>query len=436
MPTDIQEAVTNALTYKQLHNRYVNAIKRLSWVNVNPHTANILDTKDVQHAPSRVSWRHLSIKRGHMIMILQMAGIDESLNYNGHTWTADDLNKVLSPWLSKAKNKDRLFKYSNITVTSNALKNPCQWLNTHLRSLGIPVVSNKKRVKGKPINVYSVDVDALAGVRSLVDMRTRGIESSVDESMIIDVKLLNKSVTNFIKEINKGVIKSGFKDRYYRLDQQCEKSGQKDLRNTLAQAFIQIIEQFDITEDELPLPGVIYKALNKNVTNFIQEINKGVIKSEFKDHYYTLNLQCEKLGQEDLRDALSQAFAQIVDQYDILESDPPLPSVIYKSVGKGGSPSSDPSLEKTPANNTDYSVPTVGLESLYRGGEEESPILFSTAHDFSIEIVKQAYSVARFAVDVYKLSVDKVREFMDKEGLDVFTGDVKAWAGTLREVLV
>lgn len=258
-PTNLKEAVTSALTFSQAKNRYVNGIKRLAWVNVNEQTAKALDTKDIQHSGSRVSWRHISIRRMHMIKLLRIAGIDDQLNYNGRKWTSAQLNAELGPWLRQKKNQERLYKYSNITVTANTIENPSKWLNNHLRSFGVPIISGKTRTKGKAVNCYGIDTDAWEGVKSLVAMRTRGIESSVQNDDFIDIELLQRSVYKFIDVINEGVFKSGFNIQYKKLDEQCALTGQLELRDLLAQTYAQIEQQSD------PLrPAVLYKSIGQS----------------------------------------------------------------------------------------------------------------------------------------------------------------------------
>lgn len=357
-PESLKEAVTCALTYHQERNRYVNAIKRLTWVNVTPETAKALDSKDVQHAESRVSWRHLSIKRSHMIKLLRTAGINERLIYNGKQWTAEDLNKELGPWLKQKKNKDRLFKYSNITVTPNTLENPCQWLNNHLRSFGVPVASGKRRINGKAVNVYFVDTNAWEGVCALVAMRTRGIEASMQDNDNVDVEVLTRSVNKFIESINEGDFKPGWNILFSKFDKQCVLAGQTDLRDELAQAFAQISDRFD-----------------------------------------------------------DQATAK---------NDPPSPSVLYKSTGQGGS--------LPPATNTSCDAGFAYIE-----GREEDPqiqVQIPATHTLSAKHREVVQQVANIAVNKHKLPVDDVVALMQREGLEVFSDNPEAWAGTIRNILV
>lgn len=367
-PESLKEAVTCSLTYNQERNRYVNSIKRLTWVNVTLETAKALDSKDVQHAESRVSWRHLSIRRAHMIKLLRIAGIDEQLNYNGKAWTAEELNKELGPWLKQKKNKDRLFKYSNITVTPNTLDNPCQWLNNHLRSFAVPVIQKgKRRVKGKAVNTYCVDQDAWNGVRALVAMRTRGIENKISEE-IIDVKVLTKSVDAFIKTINE-------------------------------------------------------------FTTASRKGKKATFRPGWNVLFSKLEKQCIFTGQDELRDQLLQAFTQISDRFDdqaTAKNDPPSPTVLYKSIGQGGS--------LPLATNTSCDTGFAYIE-----GREEDPqiqVQIPATHTLSAKHRKVVQQVANIAVNKHKLPVDDVVALMQSEGLDVFSDNPEAWAGTIRDILV
>ncbi|WP_265572554.1 hypothetical protein, partial [Vibrio parahaemolyticus] len=49
------------------------------------------------------------------------------------------------------------------------------------------------------------------------------------------------------------------------------------------------------------------------------------------------------------------------------------------------------------------------------------------------EVVQQ---VANIAVNKHKLPVDDVVALMQREGLDVFSDNPEAWAGTIRDILV
>ncbi len=249
MPENKRDAVLTALTYKQSKQRFVDSIKKLSWVNVDAHSAQAFDMKDVQHAESRVSWRHLSIKRAHLIKLLQVAGIDEQLNYNGKQWTADELRPALYEWLRKQSTKDRLFKYSGISVSANTLANPVQWFNNHLRSFGVPVESRKKRIgSGKTVNSYFVHLPEWEAVKTLVSLRSQGIEESLTENIVWDeqaLKALREGVENFIKVLSdkKSKFKPGYKVQFDKWITKCNTAGELDLRDNLEVAFAPFMQE-------------------------------------------------------------------------------------------------------------------------------------------------------------------------------------------------
>lgn len=250
IPNNTRNAVISALTHKQLKNRYVDSIKKLAWVNVNEHSAKKFDLKDVQHAESRVSWRHLSIRRSHMIKMLSIAGIDEQLNYNGKTWCKELLAGDLAAWLRTKKAKDRLYKYSGITVSENTLSNPVQWLNNHLSSFGVPLISSKKRIKGgQAINVYSVDTEAWDVVKTLVELRTQGIEESLQESEPEDLTSLAKNVDNFIQQVATALETNKYKADWHvlfsKLEAKCEQLGDEELLDRLLQTWSQIADRYE-----------------------------------------------------------------------------------------------------------------------------------------------------------------------------------------------
>jgi hypothetical protein len=358
-PQSINNAVASALTYKQTKNRFVNNLKNLAWINVTPNTAKALDLKDVEHAESRVSWRHISIRRSHMIKFLQAAGIDEDLNYNGKQWTAEDLNKIIGPWLRQKRTQDNLFKYSGVTVTANALENPCQWFNNRLKSYAIPLQANKKRDRnGKAINVYSVDFEAFDGIKALVAMRTRGIEEALTENGdAINVEALTNSVTSFIDKIEAGDIKAGY--------------------------------------------SVLFSKLNK---------------------------RCALAGQAELGDKLTHAFAKIAHLFDdkhIEKTDPPLPVVISKQIGQGGSNkiAIDP-YESTMVSNIE------GEERL-----KEPQRFHHLSQTLTPEHLAFIETVADIAINKYKLEPGAVIDVMIHEGIEVFKGDIAAWASTVRDII-
>ena len=265
MPANNYEAALTALTFKQHKNRFVDAIKKLAWVNVDVHSAQAFDMKDVQHAESRVSWRHLSIKRAHLIKLLQVAGIDEQLNYNGKEWTAEELRPALFEWLKKKSTKDRLFKYSGISVSANTLSNPVQWFNNHLRSFGVPVESRKKHIgKGQYVNAYFVHKPEWEAVKTLVSLRSQGIEESLQSSELLDVEVIDRQVTAFIKELATTKFKPGYKVRYDKLDEHCRLTGLTDLRDELAAAFAPYLNEIkDQNDGKYDPPSPLF--INNNI---------------------------------------------------------------------------------------------------------------------------------------------------------------------------
>ncbi|EDL67446.1 primase C 2 (PriCT-2) family [Vibrio campbellii HY01] len=246
LPESKRNAIITALTYKQNKSRFVDAIKKLGWVNVCKDTAHALDRKDVNHAESRVSWRHLSIKRGHLVKLLQVAGIDEQLNYNGKEWTADELRPALYDWLRKKSTQDRLYKYSGITVSEKTLQEPVQWFNNHLRSFGVPIESRKKRINNrKAVNAYFVHLPEWEAVKTLVALRTQGIEESLQDSESLDVDTIQRQVAAFINDLSETAFKPGYKVRFDKLDEQCRLTGLTDLRDEMAAAFAPFMQEID-----------------------------------------------------------------------------------------------------------------------------------------------------------------------------------------------
>lgn len=204
-PLNDRDLIINALTFKQGKERFINKIKKLSLITLNAETAKALDRREVnQQDKSRVNWRHQSVKRQHLSRILLSAGIDESLNYNGKTWNISDIKGQLTNWLKKPSTRDSLYKYSDVMVTDKTLEKPVQWLNNFLRSVGIPVKTvGKKRVAGKPINIYAVDGEALEAVKTLVLLRTRGIEQNMaerdtEQEQHVNTYLLQQEIAEFM----------------------------------------------------------------------------------------------------------------------------------------------------------------------------------------------------------------------------------------------
>ncbi|MBD1559529.1 DNA primase [Vibrio sp. S9_S30] len=358
MPENKRDAVLTALTYKQSKQRFVDSIKKLSWVNVDAHSAQAFDMKDVQHAESRVSWRHLSIKRAHLIKLLQVAGIDEQLNYNGKQWTADELRPSLYEWLRKQSTKDRLFKYSGISVSANTLTNPVQWFNNHLRSFGVPVESRKKRLdSGKTVNSYFVHLPEWEAVKTLVSLRSQGIEESLQDAETLDIDTIQRQVASFINELSTSEFKQGYKVRFDKLDEQCCLTGLLDLRDDLAAAF----------------------------APFVQEV---------KD--------------------------QVVPKYD-----PPSPLFINNKTAQGGSPIQAKDISSD------------GALAYIEGGEERPSLEFQekATYNLSNDQRNVVNEIGNIAINQLGLSPFDVAITMLSFGLDNFTGNAEAWAGTVKQAI-
>lgn len=358
MPENNRNAILTALTYKQSKQRFADSIKKLSWVNVDAHSAQAFDMKDVQHAESRVSWRHLSIKRAHLIKLLQVAGIDEQLNYNGKQWTADELRPALYEWLRKQSTKDRLFKYSGISVSANTLANPVQWFNNHLRSFGVPVESRKKHLgKGKYVNSYFVHQPEWEAVKTLVSLRSQGIEESLQDAETLDIDTIQRQVASFIHELSTTEFKQGYKVRFDKLDEQCRLTGLVDLQDDLAAAF----------------------------APFMQEV---------KD--------------------------QVAPKYD-----PPSPLFINNKTAQGGSPIQAQDISSD------------GALAYVEGGEERPSLELpeKATRNLSKSNLVVVNEILDIAVNELELNPGKVIKLMLEEGLECFSDNSRAWAGTIKSVL-
>ncbi len=252
MPVTELEMVINALTFKQSKNRFVSSLKRLSLAALSADTARALDHREInQVEKSRANWRHQSIKRAHLIKILKSAGLDEQLNYNGKEWSRATIQNQLLNWLRKPKTQDSLYKYSGVTVTSNTLKNPVQWINNFLRSAGIPIKSlGKRRINDEAVNVYGIDEQALSAVRTLVNLRVRGIENHMAEreeqhASEMSRTWLMQEVTEFINNINDGMSDERHHGRVARLMEQVSVLRNPEIvREHLQKAYAKIAPHF------------------------------------------------------------------------------------------------------------------------------------------------------------------------------------------------
>ena len=175
-PASRRELIINALGFGQQQERLVSRIKKLAIAAMPAELVKALDLKDRKFAQSRANLQHYAKKRHHMQCILAAVGIDEQLNYDGRTWNAMQITKDLRGWM--IRNREALYKYSDVSLTDTAIEEPLQWLHGFLRGLAIDVVSHgQKRVKGQRVHVYGIDGDSLSSVRILTGLRVSGIQA-------------------------------------------------------------------------------------------------------------------------------------------------------------------------------------------------------------------------------------------------------------------
>ncbi|WP_202967142.1 plasmid replication protein, CyRepA1 family [Candidatus Williamhamiltonella defendens] len=169
----------NQLTLGEVTDGTVSSIKKLSISALSVEAARQLDIRNRKFATSRVYLKHYSKRKQHQSQILSAAGLDDELNYHGRVWTSKEA-QTLRKWL--LRNREEVFKYSGITVTFNALKNPVRWFNDFLRSRGLTVNSKQVRDGDNRVWVYSLDEGQLEFVRKLALLRNQGIEQHLNEA--------------------------------------------------------------------------------------------------------------------------------------------------------------------------------------------------------------------------------------------------------------
>lgn len=175
-PASKRELIINALGFGQQQERLVSRIKKLAVVSMPAELVKALDLKDRKFAQSRAHLHHYAKRRHHLLCILAAVGVDDQLNYDGRTWNAMQITKDLRGWM--IRNREALYKYSDVSLTDAAIEEPLQWLHGFLRGLAIDVVTHgQKRVNGQRVHVYGIDGDSLASVRILTGLRVSGIQS-------------------------------------------------------------------------------------------------------------------------------------------------------------------------------------------------------------------------------------------------------------------
>lgn len=121
-----------------------------------------------------------------------------------------------------------------------------QWFNNHLRSFGVPIESTKVHIgKGKYVNAYFVHQPEWEAVKTLVTLRTQGIEESLQDADVLDTDTVQRQVSAFINELSEKPFKPGYKVRFDKLDEQCRLTGLTDLRDEMAAAFAPFMQEID-----------------------------------------------------------------------------------------------------------------------------------------------------------------------------------------------
>lgn len=272
LPANPHNAIINAITFKQQKSKFVGTVKNLALVKLSQRSASALDMKDIEHADNRVNWRHLSIRRRHLIKILSIAGIDADLNCSGKEWGAEDVSEKLVKWLKRKDTQDSLFKYSNVTVTANTLAEPLKWFHNYLRRNGVPTVSlGKRRINGVAMNFYGVDQELFETMRVLVDLRVRGIEQHMDHTeQTADSALLEREAQDFIATVEAGQLMVNWEVKYKRLQKAISKDDSLTfIGHRLEQVFAQIN---DLNNDPLAPSSYIS-----------QQVQSGSAKLELQD---------------------------------------------------------------------------------------------------------------------------------------------------------
>lgn len=193
-PASRRELIINALGFGQQQERLVSRIKKLAIAAMPAELVKALDLKDRKFAQSRAHLHHYAKRRHHLLCILAAVGIDDQLNYDGRTWNAMQITKDLRGWM--LRNREALYKYSDVTITDKAIDEPLQWLHDFLRKLAIEVVSHgRKRINGTQARVYGIDADSLSSIRILTGLRISGIQAAMmgTDSVCHPAQLVNSN---------------------------------------------------------------------------------------------------------------------------------------------------------------------------------------------------------------------------------------------------
>ncbi|MFW0776118.1 MAG: plasmid replication protein, CyRepA1 family [Rickettsiales bacterium] len=174
IPENKLNAIINAMAFLQEKSHFSSKISKLSLLSLPLDNAKELDRRNIMNSLSRARWEHKSIRKRHLMRLLSAAGINDRLEYNGAMWSKAEVAEKLQRWMMA--NQDALYKYSGTRISEAALADPVQWFNGHLRANGVPVVSlGQRRVKGTVARYYAVDRDQWDQIKTLIDLRNRGI---------------------------------------------------------------------------------------------------------------------------------------------------------------------------------------------------------------------------------------------------------------------
>lgn len=404
------DALINSLTFAESNTKFVSKIRKLSNISLNKHVALKLDKREVELGKSAVNWRHRAKQQEHKIEILKNVGIDSELNSNGFFWTSESLRGPLTNWLKNKSVQDELCKYSGVTVSANTLENPVQWLNSYLNSHGLRTESiGKRRVNGaSPRNAYRIDAENLEVVKTLVNLRNRGIELSMAEKEesehdYVNQVLLLQEITEFLKYAQDEAFTTDLQERFERLYEQAgELQARDSYQRQLTESFDQIKAKYDVkAEQEIisPVANVsMFELVENKATALINRLlthhDRLLIKPAFDDVIQRTRILSDSKA---INNKLTQAWAN-PPTFDPIITDPPLAPVLYDQVAKGGSPISSVHQPYSPLN------------TIFEEKEEAIKVPSADTHIIDSEYLNNLTSRA---VEELKLPVSVVTVFVN-----------------------
>lgn len=316
MPENPHNAIINAIAYRQHKNKFVSTVKNLALVHLSKNSARALDMKDIEHADNRVSWRHLSIRRRHLIKILSIAGINEQLEYNGKTWIAEEVRENLVKWLKRKDTQDSLYKYSGVTVTQNTLDEPVKWFNNYLRRNGVPAVAVGKRMfNGFHVNEYGIDEEMFEAVRTLVELRVRGIEQHIEHSSPdkLDKSLIEREANDLIEAIEAGQVAANWQVKFDRLAKATKADPSlSHVAARLDNVYAQINDQQGTNQDPLRPVSYIQQTGQSGSVNSVQQANEnsglGIYGEGEENGVFTVQIPSSQNMNDDQRSRIERVF--------------------------------------------------------------------------------------------------------------------------------